>query len=382
MPITEDLHMYPGLDAHTTSVANPLRQRDFAERTNISYDLHYIDGYPYLIKAAGRTLRPSRRMRTSGIAQSPARAFTTTSNRSQQTTAGTMRQAAATTTRRVDLPATVAIPVRTADGRRALILSPEGVRAMAAQGVNVDVSRRDSPFGITSATFRQFMRTGVPHAWLALKLSFLVAMLGTNSSWYRFTILNLLAIGIFFWQSGLLRNIMVWGRPPGHPTVSTQAGSQLPEPGQGPDSVALADSATQNDPIVPAETPLLHNFGRAFLASIVPSTSSAAMVPPPAPVPRGLAGRPANNTSVQLPDSLLTDQGNATADIADQAGPLTGGDRGAEAVRGGERETESVEGPRLVASVDASDSASDSSQRRSTTSADENGNAPPLQGDW
>lgn len=287
----------PNIQSVHTNVESLLERREGVERTDVSYELYYIDGYPYLVKAAPRISRSSRRTRGTGLPLSSSEfAFNQNSLASRHVApiiaGGPTAGAVVARQHHVDLPATAAIPVRTADGRRALILSPEGVRAMAAQGVNVDVGRRDPPFGITSASFRQFMRTGVPHAWLILKLSFLVAMLGANSSWYRFAVLNLIAIGIFFWQSGILRTVFI-GRPGASPAVNPPApatpnsGTEQHQPGEqvnavSGSSVPLSDG-TGSSVQSRQQVRLLRNFGRAFLSSIVPSVTDVTHPRPPVP---------------------------------------------------------------------------------------------------
>lgn len=198
----------------------------------------------------------------------------------------------ATRYQQVDLPTTAAIPVRTADGRRALILSPEGVRAMAARGINVESNliARDRTFlGIRAASIRNFLRTGIPHGWLFLKLVFLVAMLGSDSSWNRFILINCIAAGIFFWQTGLLRNLINRTpalnpqAPAGVDSGPAQNTGTEPRTGNA-DSPAVApiETARAN----PTEAPLLHNLGRAFLSSIVPTVTRPAERVPPVAVAR------------------------------------------------------------------------------------------------
>ena len=233
--------------------------------TNVQYNLYMIDGYPYLLRAPDR--RSTRRHRaaepmTSLVSPAPAATSTSTSSASRPVVGAQLRQ------HHVDLPATAAIPVRTAEGQRALILSPEGVRAMAAQGVNVDrnTQREQRFMGITSSQVRNLLRNGIPHSWLFLKLTFLVFLLGSNSSWNRLLVLNLAAAIIFFWQSGIFA--AVWGNWRGQVHADANITGT-------PVSAHANDTGVENNTVAPPSpnTALLQHLGRAFFSSILPGVS-------------------------------------------------------------------------------------------------------------
>ena len=231
------------------------------QATNIQYNVYMIDGYPYLIRGPDKRSSRRRQERALVPTQSPA----TTSSITAVSAGAQIRQ------HHVDLPATAAIPVRTADGQRALILSPEGVRAMAAQGVNVNrnIVRADSFLGIRASTIRNFMRTGIPHSWLFLKLTFLVVLLGSNSSWKRLIVLNIAAFLIFFWQSGIFMHMWGnWRRPVG-PAVNVAADARVRDTGRDETASAGGINGAQQRP----NSAVLQNLGRAFFSSIIPGVS-------------------------------------------------------------------------------------------------------------
>lgn len=282
-------------DDYSADVHELLHRRDNVQRTNINYDLYYIDGYPYLIKAADRQTRSSRRPRAAHENPNSTGRFTNTSAIVRQTMLGSTSGTPTRSVRhhQVDLPATAAMPVRMADGGRALILSPEGVRAMAAQGVNVETSNpaRVGLLGLNAAIFRQYVRLAAPNLWLIAKLAFLVLMLGSNSSWYRFFVLNAIATAIFLWQSGLIAALL--GNAPTNqgtaaPGVANAARPAAPVSGPLPQATenqaqqsTTTDAAVADNTAHVRETPLLHDLGRAFLSSIVPS-----LTPPVRNVPQ------------------------------------------------------------------------------------------------
>lgn len=282
-PTTGDSLRAPNQSGLATSSHAFLNQYTNVERTNTSYELCYIDGFPYLVKAAGRAPRLSRRARNPANAhvqdpRAPATVPTTASASDSHVPTAPVRH------HQVDLPATAAIPVRTADGRRALILSPEGVRAMAAQGVNIETNLRSGPFGISSATIRSFMSNGVPHGWLIFKLAFLVTMLGSNSTWPRFLLLNVIAVGIFFWQSGILgrglgRAVPVPGQaapvpPVGRPQgpVDATGNDPLETLAVSRTNVGVQNAAGTFEEQLPASTRWIRTFTNAFISSIVPGS--------------------------------------------------------------------------------------------------------------
>lgn len=252
--------------------------------TNVNYNLFMIDGYPYLLRGSDR--RSSRRHRSPLHASSGGQAGV------PNAPAGSMDNGQATDSpvrhHHVDLPATAAIAVRTAEGQRALVLSPEGVRTLAAQGVNVSrtVTRRNTYFGISSEQFRSFMRTGIPHSWLFLKLAFFVALLGSNSSWSRILLLSAVATFIFSWQSGLLASFLTGSRnqaqavqPQGQnghgntvtpPPVPQGAASQSAASGSASESATTNTGVRDAEDLRPAGHAVLHNLGRAFFSSILP----------------------------------------------------------------------------------------------------------------
>lgn len=250
-----------------------LGRHEQIEATDTNYVLCYIDGFPYLVKGAdrARSVRRSRRHLANSNSAQPA------SNAAPVSAAHTSGNDAIVQQRHVDLPATAAIPVRTAEGRRALILSPEGVRAMAAQGVNVDTGAAGRPaLGVNYVSLRRYISAGVPHGWLVLKLVFLVTMLGSNASWTRFMILNVIAFGIFLWQSGILGRTLAR-----QPVGAAQNGGPMrppvdarQSPGANADQPLNAPHTSRATAQAAAAPTMFQSFTNAFIASIVPRNAN------------------------------------------------------------------------------------------------------------
>lgn len=192
----------------------------------------------------------------------------------------------------VHLPASTAMPVTTASGQRALILSPEGVRAMAAQGVHVQTSpRRTLPslLSLIVALIARIRTGGMGHTWLFLKLAIVVGMLSANTTWTRFFVINFCATFIFLWQTRVLAAFYRgWGdaRQRAHPNGANGGGTGNAVNAGATDTTGvggeLRRDAPHDDGNLPDQggnmtelnrgTPLLRNLGRAFLGSIVPGT--------------------------------------------------------------------------------------------------------------
>jgi hypothetical protein len=268
-------------------------------KTGLQYQVYMIDGMPYLIQQPANGTADTTAARTSTFRRRTHRATTTLLNTMMQQAQGS---APATTTgpttvrhQAVDLPAASAFPVALADGRRAVILSPEAVQAMTQQGVAV---QNQGPAGqiipgpaaagpanriaagaaarnfVNRPEVRAFWRTGIPHIWLFLKLAFLVMMLGSSASWKKLIMLNAIAFAIFMWQSGLAAALLrghaqAIGRPVGRPVP--RGAPQAMGPGTPEVRPAGQDGGAGPGP-ARRQGNALQNLAHAFVSSIVPST--------------------------------------------------------------------------------------------------------------
>ncbi|ORY86194.1 hypothetical protein BCR37DRAFT_385675 [Protomyces lactucae-debilis] len=266
-------------------------------RTGLQYQVYMIDGLPYLIQQSATATTAASRHTSRSLRSRAARATSLLNTVMGASAPGAPTAASSGAPNHVrhqavELPSSSAIPVVMADGRQAVMLSPEGIRAMTQQGVVVPTQNAQGQLipGVAPAAarhpldrpeFRAFMRTGIPHAWLFLKLVFLVMMLGSHASWKKFLMLNAIAVVIFLWQSGLAaglfraqaRPVPVDARPVQRnaPVVpgTDAAAAAAAMPAQSP---TTNDTPNQTIPRAQAQGNALQNLAHAFVTSILPST--------------------------------------------------------------------------------------------------------------
>jgi len=106
--------------------------------------------------------------------------------------------------RQVVMPPNSTIPIRSTSGASAIIVSPEGVQALAAQGVNVAnlsgpnaMNNPQMMMPFNAAQMAAQVRARATHLWLFVRLMFLVGIFSANASWHRFALLNLVASLVF-----------------------------------------------------------------------------------------------------------------------------------------------------------------------------------------